>query len=123
MADNRDIYNRFQEEVKEAYFEFLSTSDCDDGAIDEAEQFLEEAYNTIPLTEYECSDFINNDLRCYLDMEKFCKDYYEDELGEVWTGRGLVKVVGLWKYLYATDYIKGNVEDLVQEFLDKELPS
>ena len=123
-CDFGTIGTQFQEDVKEAYFEYLRNSNAEDGGIDEAEEFLEEAYNTIPLTEYECGAFLNNDLRCYLDMEKFCRHHIEEGMGDVWTGGGLVKVIGLWKYLYATDYIRENVEDLVQEFYDnKQLPS
>ena len=121
-CDFGPIGDQFLEDVKEAYFEFLSTSDGEDGGCDEADRFLEETYNTIPLTGYECDAFLNNDLRCYLEMEKFCKHIIEEEFGEVWTGGGLVKVVSLWKYLSATDYIRSNLEDLIQEFYDNKQP-
>jgi hypothetical protein len=115
------ITNTFQDDIKSDFI--LYYADCvGNRRRDEAnmEHFLEEAYNTITPSPDECKDFINNNLNIYLEMEAFCKDYYENELGDVWTGGGIVPVVSLWKYLYAKDYLRENYEEIIEEALAEE---
>jgi len=115
------ITNTFQDDIKSEFIEYYANC-MGNRRRDEAnmERFLEEAYNTIPLSPNECKDFINNNLEVYLEMEAFCKDYYEDELGDVWTGGGIVPVVSLWKYLFAKDYLRDNYEKIIEEALAEE---
>ena len=116
------LANTFQDDIKSDFIEYY-TNCVGNRRRDEAnmERFLEEAYNTIPLSHNECKDFINNNLDVYLKMDGFCKDYYESEFGEVWTGgEGLVRVVGLWKYLVAKDYLRENYEKIIEEALAEE---
>jgi len=115
------ITNTFQDDIKSEFIEYYANC-MGNRRRDEAnmERFLEEAYNTIPLSPNECKDFINNNLEVYLEMEAFCKDYYEDELGDVWTGGGIVPVVSLWKYLFAKDYLRKNYEEIIEEALAED---
>ena len=115
------ITNTFQDDIKSGFI--LYYEDCVGNHLEDEENmdaFLEEAYNTITPSPDECKDFINDNLNIYLDMEEFCKDYYENELGDVWTGGGIVRVVSLWKYLYATDYLRENYEAIIEEALAEE---
>ena len=115
------ITNTFQDDIKSEFIEYYANC-MGNRRRDEAnmERFLEEAYNTIPLSPDECKDFINNNLEVYLEMDGFCKDYYEDELGDVWTGGGIVPVVSLWKYLVAKDYLRENYVKIIEEALAEE---
>jgi hypothetical protein len=111
------ITNTFQDEIKSDFI--LYYEDCGGNRLqDEAnkDNFLEEEYNTITPSPDECKDFINDNLNIYLEMEAFCKDYYENELGDVWTGRGIVSVVSLWKYLYAEAYLRDNYEAIIEDY-------
>jgi len=110
--------NTFQDDITSEFIEYY-THCMGNRRRDEAnmERFLERKYNTIPLSPYECKDFINYNLEIYLEMEAFCKDYYENELDDVWTGGGIVPVVSLWKYLYAKKYLRGNYEEIIEEAL------
>ena len=112
------ITNTFQDDIKSEFIEYYMSSHGNRRRDEPLmERFLEQEYNTIPLSPYECKDFINYNLEVYLQMEAFCKDYYENELGDVWTGGGIVPVVSLWKYLHAKDYLRGNYEEIIEEAL------
>jgi len=115
------IINTFQDDITSEFIEYY-THCMGNRRRDEAnkDNFLEEAYNTIMPSPDECKDFINDNLNIYLEMEVFCRDYYENELGDVWTGRGLVPVVSLWKYLYAGDYLRDNYEEIIEEALAED---
>jgi hypothetical protein len=115
------ITNTFQDDIKSEFI--LYYADCIGNHLEDEEnmeRFLEEAYNTFTPSPDECKDFINNNLNIYLEMEAFCKDYYEDELGDVWTGGGIVRVVSLWKYLFAEDYLRKNYEEIIEEALAED---
>ena len=119
-----NITNTFQDDIKSEFIEYY-TNCVGNRNRDEANKdaFLEQAYNTIPLSPDECKDFIKNNLEVYLEMEVFCKDYYEDELGVDWVGGGIVsvvRVVSLWKYLYATNYLRDNYEEIIKEALAED---
>lgn len=120
--DYDDITYAFQDDIKSDFIEYWKVNkDGDETYEDIMEHFLEEAYNTIPLSHNECKDFINNNLDVYLKMDGFCSDYYENEFGEVWPGgEGLVRVVGLWKYLIAMDYLRNNYEEFIAEALAED---
>ena len=57
------ITNTFQDDIKSEFIEYYANC-MGNRRRDEAnmERFLEEAYNTIPLSPNECKDFINNNL-------------------------------------------------------------
>ena len=89
----------FQEEVKE-----LWEDDRED--YDEVDDFIQDRYNTIELCKYECMEFLGNDLDLIFDMEEEVCKYFLDELGEVWEGRGIVKIVTSWKYIVANELLQ-----------------
>jgi hypothetical protein len=113
------IKSTFEDEVHTEFLNYWKDNkDCDVTYEEIEDNFIEEEYNTNCMTKYECDDFINSNLDVYLEMEQVCMDYYESELGDVWTGRGVVSVVNLWKYLYVCDYLRDNYEAIIKEYED-----
>ena len=121
-----NILNNWRNEVSAGFQGYLDNADLthmeghvspdDELAVDYIETELEGEW----LNETESWSFADNDEQIYLEMEAFCKDYYENELGDVWTGGGIVPVVSLWKYLYATDYLRENYEEIIKEALPRQ---
>ncbi len=93
----------FQEEVKELY-----EDDRDD--YDGVDDFIQDRYNTIELCKYECMEFLGKDLDLIFDMEEEVCKYNVDEFGEVWEGRGIVKIVTCWKYIVASEYANEHLQ-------------
>jgi len=103
------IMKAFEVEVKEAFDICVGMRDDDD--FDELiEQFIQGEFNTENIDEEACLEFVENNLRVYLEFEKYCKEYMESNIGDEWTGGGLVKVVNLWRYIHASDYLRTNAE-------------
>ncbi len=109
------IKSDFTHEVKMRFAEFKDGYEHDNAMLDDAEDvaddFIEKTYNTKLETEEDCFNFITQDLRVYLDMEKYVRDYWLDELGDSYDEYGVVKIVNLWKYLYA----KSVVEEIISQ--------
>jgi hypothetical protein len=72
----------FQEEVKELW-------EDDREHYEDEDDLVEDKYNSVELTKYECMEFIGNDLDLIFDMEEEVCKYNVDEFGEVWEGRGI----------------------------------
>ena len=106
--------------TSDIHTEFLTYWKDNKGGDDTNEEikdaFVEEEYNTNSMTEYECMNFIRYNLDIYLEMEKVCVDWYESELGDVWTGRGVVRVVTLWQYLCVSDFLRDNYVSMIEEY-------
>ncbi len=101
----------FQEEVREVFMEdYKEYEDVDD--------LVEDKYNSVELTKYECMEFLGKHFDCIFDMEKEVCDYNEEEFGEVWEGRGVVKIVMFWRYMVAREYILENKEEMMREEQD-----
>ena len=110
------IKTDFTHEVKMRFAEFKdgyehNNNDMIDDAEDVADDFIHKAYNTELETEEDCYNFISHDLRVYVDMEKYVRDYWLEEMGDTYDEYGVVKIVSLWKYLYA----KSVVEEILNQ--------
>ena len=109
------IKNDFTHEVKMRFADFKDGYEHNNAMLDDAEDvaddFIHKAYNTELETETDCFNFITHDLRVYLEMDKYVRDYWLEEMGEEYTEYGVVKIVSLWKYLYA----KSVVEEIINQ--------
>ena len=103
------IANAFEVTLKEAFDYFMGYTDEDDFN-EMVEKFIQSEFNTENIGEEECLEFVENNLRVYLEFEEYCKEHCESNFGDGWTGGGLVKVVNLWRYLYASDYLREHAE-------------
>ena len=114
------VKNTFESEVAEEFLEWFGEyMPLDANELEEddlKEEFINEKYNTLVEQEHDCQVFTNNNLTIYLEMEKMVCNEWEDEIGEPYTERGLVKIVGLWKYYIASNYIRENYEDLKDHY-------
>ena len=101
------IKTDFTHEVKMRFAEFNNEYEhwTLDDAEEVADEFIHKAYNTELETETDCFNFITHDLRVYLEMDKYVRDYWLEEMGESYDEYGVVKIVCLWKYLYAKSVI------------------
>lgn len=93
----------FQEEVKELW-------EDDREHYEDEDDLVEDKYNSVELTKYECMEFVGNDLDLIFDMEEEVCKYNVDEFGEVWEGRGICKIVMFWKYMVARDYVNEHLQ-------------
>ena len=114
------VNNTFESEVAEEFLEWFGEyMPLDANELEEddlKEEFINEKYNTLVEQECDCQVFTNNNLTIYLEMEKMVCKEWEDQMGEPYTERGLVKIVGLWKYYIASNYISENYEDLKDHY-------
>ena len=114
------VKNTFESEVAEEFLEWFGEyMPLDANELEEddlKEEFINEKYNTLVEQECDCQVFTNNNLTIYLEMEKMVCKEWEDQMGEPYTERGLVKIVGLWKYYIASNYISENYEDLKDHY-------
>jgi hypothetical protein len=114
-----DLISKFEDEVKkewELYFK-----DCGDDEVEDFEEckdkFLQEQYNTINKTSFECKEFINDNLTVYLWMEEEVISKWQ-ECGE-WEGYGIVKVVNLWRY-YKAEEVVADITEMEEYDEDKK---
>tara|TARA_R110000787_G_scaffold264453_1_gene370347 strand:+ start:262 stop:645 length:384 start_codon:yes stop_codon:yes gene_type:complete len=114
------VKNTFESEVAEEFLEWFGEyMPLDANELEEddlKEEFINENYNTLVEQEHDCQVFTNNNLTIYLEMEKMVCKEWEDQMGEPYTERGLVKIVGLWKYFIARNYISENYQDLKDDY-------
>ena len=114
------VKNMFESEVAEEFLEwfgeYMPLDATESEEYDLNEEFINEKYNSVELTEHDCQVFTNNNLTIYLEMEKMVCEEWEHQMGEPYTERGLVKIVGLWKYYIASNYISENYEDLKDHY-------
>ena len=111
MTNYEAVKEMFQNSVADYLMEFLGHTDLTDQ--DEiVEEFLQYQYNTDVEEEHVCQDFIANKLTIYLEMEKYVCTEWRYMGDEEYTERGLVKIVGLWKYYIASDYVNDNYTEL-----------
>lgn len=92
------LRKEFESEVREEFIEDRIHYDDDD-------DLVFDKYNSVELTKYECMEFLGKHFDCIFDMEKEVCDYNEENFGEVWEGRGVVKIVMFWRYMVASQYI------------------
>jgi hypothetical protein len=111
------IRDTFEDDIKSEFLDYWKDNKDGDETNEEIrDRFIEEEYNTSYMTKYECMNFINNNLGIYLEMEQVCLDFYESELGDVWTGRGVVSVVTLWQYICADNFLRDNYDAIIKDY-------
>ena len=80
------------------------------------EEFINHYYSSRLEDEHDCQVFTNNNLTIYLEMVKVVCKEWEHLTGDEYIERGLVKIVPLWKYYIASNYISENYEDLKDQY-------
>ena len=102
------LRKEFQNEVREVFTEdYKEYEDVDD--------LVEDKYNLVELTKYECMEFLGKHFDCIFEMEEEVCKYNEENFGETWEKRGLVKIVMFWRYIVAREYIAENKEEMMKE--------
>lgn len=102
------LRKEFQNEVREVFMEdYKEYEDVDDLVLDK--------YNSFELTKYECMEFLGKNFDCIFEMEEEVCKYNEENFGETWVERGLVKIVMFWRYIIASEYIAENKEEMMKE--------
>ena len=92
------LRKEFQNEVREVFMEgYKEYEDVDD--------LVEDKYNSVELTKYECMEFLGKHFDCIFEMEEVVCDYNEENFGETWVERGLVKIVMFWRYFVIYKFI------------------
>ena len=121
MTNYEAVKEMFQNSVADELMEFLENTTLTDR--DEiVEEFLHNTYNTEEEAEHVCQDFIANKLTIYLEMEKYVCNEWRYMCDEKYTERGLVKIVGLWKYYIASDYVSENYTELKAHYDHEHQP-
>ena len=102
------LREEFVTEVREVFTEdYKEYEDEDD--------LVEDKYNSVELTKYECMEFLGKHFDCIFEMEEEVCKYNEEEFGYTWEERGLVKIVMFWRYMVAREYIAENKEEMMKE--------
>ena len=102
------LRKEFQNEVREVFMEdYEEYEDVDD--------LVEDKYNSVELTKYECMEFLGKHFDCIFEMEEEVCDYNEEKFGETWEERGLVKIVMFWRYIIAREYIEEYKVEMMSE--------
>lgn len=60
-------------------------------------------------------EFLGRNFDCIFEMEEEVCKYNEENFGETWVERGLVKIVMFWRYIIASEYIAENKEEMMKE--------
>ena len=98
----------FQNEVHNVFAEgYKEYEDEDD--------LVEDKYNSFELTKDECMEFLGIYYSFIWDMEKEVCKYHEENFGETWEERGVVKIVMFWRYMVAREYIAENKAEMMKE--------
>jgi hypothetical protein len=95
-----EVHNVFAEDYKE---------------YEDEDDLVEDKYNSVELTKYECMEFLGKHFDCIFEMEEEVCKYNEEEFGYTWEERGLVKIVMFWRYMVAREYIAENKEEMMKE--------
>ncbi len=109
------IKNDIREELKEEMTERFEEGFTYDEFIEDCETHIQYKYNTHPMTKYECVAIVGNDLQLYLEMEEEANAYWNELLGEDYTGRGMLEVVPLWLLSVAEEWKQDELENLYEE--------
>jgi len=96
----KEVHNVFAEGYKE---------------YEDEDDLVEDKYNSVELTKDECMQFLGIYYSFIWDMEKEVCKYNEEEFGETWVERGVVKIVMYWRFMVAREYIAENKEDMMKE--------
>jgi len=76
---------------------------------------VEDKYNSFELTKDECMEFVGKNFDYIFDMEEEVCKYNEEEYGETWMDRGVVKIVMYWRFMVAREYIAENKAEMMEE--------
>jgi len=102
------LRKEFESEVREVFMEnYKEYEDEDD--------LVEDEYNCVELTKYECMEFLGKHFDLIFDMEEEVCKYNEENFGETWVERGLVKIVMFWRYIIAREYIDEYKVEMMSE--------
>lgn len=102
------LRKEFEIEVREVFMEDYKEYEVVD-------DLVEDKYNSFELTKNECMEFLGKHFDCIFEMEEEVCKYNEEEFGETWVERGLVKIVMFWRYMVAREYIAENKADIMEE--------
>lgn len=122
-----NLKDQFESDVCDMVMEYFedgnSTDFCGPRDKDEViEEFLQEKFNTVLETKFECSEFINGDLNVYLKMEEVACKMWEDMMDEDYPDRGLVRIVNIWKYFIAKEYVLENYDLMLEHYNHETKP-